>query len=109
MRSVHDAEGNYVEARWSQELFGWSEDDLRGTNAYAYFHPDDVDAIASSHDGVLALGQELQVWYRIKCKDGAWKWVESRSHLEGDQIVVITEAWHGTKSASARVVTLESS
>lgn len=104
MRSVHDGAGNYVAAADSEALFGWSEAELLGNNAYAYFHPDDVDAIATSHDGVLQLGETLQVWYRIKCKDGSWKWVESRSNLADEGIVAHTTPWDGNHVAGARIL-----
>jgi PAS domain S-box-containing protein len=93
--SVHASNGDYLFASPSSVLlFGWSPEQLCGTNAYAYFHPDDLARITSSHasHGDDADDGDARVRYRIRCADGGWRWVESTSHA------------HSTTEAVQRIV-----
>lgn len=78
--SVHASNGDYLFASPSAErLFGWRPEQLRGTNAYSYFHPDDLARIASSH-AAHSEAADPRVRYRLRCADGGWRWVETTSH-----------------------------
>lgn len=95
--SVHASNGDYLFASPSCEpLFGWSPDDLSGTNAYEHFHPEDLARIAQSHashgEPAADDAHGARVRYRLRCKDGTWRWVETTSHahstVEGVQRIV---------------------
>ncbi len=95
--SVHAANGDYLFASPSSErLFGWRPDQLVGTNAYAYFHADDLAAITASHAAHdPSTAGSPRVRYRLRCLDGSWRWVETVSHAHSlpdgiQQIVAIT-------------------
>jgi len=97
MISIHAANGDYLFVSPSaRRLFGWEPDRLVGTNAYQYFHPDDLAAIAASHASQTEDDPDFhRIRYRLKRPDGGWLWVETRSeaHRTDDgieQIVCIT-------------------
>ena len=99
--SVHAPNGDYLFASLnSDRLFGWPSTALVGRNAYELFHPDDVKRIASDH-ARHADGDDTHgiVQYRLRCADGHYVWVETRSephHVAGalHSIVCITRDIH---------------
>lgn len=79
--SVHASNGDYLFASPSSTLLlGWTPEQLRGTNAYTYFHPDDLARIAGSHASHGGDANNDRVRYRIRCADERWRWVETTSH-----------------------------
>lgn len=77
MTSMHDAEGNYTWASsTSLDLFGYKPRELVGRNAWAFIHPDDYADTRASQWAVQA-GHSTKVTYRIRCKDGSYRKVES--------------------------------
>lgn len=77
MQALYDADGTYLEvSAASERLFGWRPDELVGTSSYDYFHPDDLAAIRAAHDQVLDDPAPATVTYRLRCKDGSYRWVE---------------------------------
>lgn len=87
--SVHASNGDYLFASPSCEhLFGWTPEQLRGTNAYTYFHPEDLARITSNHASHTGESGAPRVRYRLRCGDGSWRWVETTSHAQaaGDAV-----------------------
>jgi PAS domain S-box-containing protein len=89
-----------ISSRNALRLFGWASSALVGRNAYELFHPDDVERITADHarhtDGRDTPGI---VQYRLRCADGHYAWVETRSephHVGGvlHRIVCITRDIH---------------
>ena len=79
--SVHASNGDYLFASPSStRLLGWTPEQLCGTNAYTYFHPDDLAGIANSHASHGGGTGNDRVRYRIRCADECWRWVETTSH-----------------------------
>lgn len=77
MQAMYDADGTYVAvSAASARLFGWEPGELVGTSSYDYFHPDDLEAIRAAHDQVLDDDAPATVSYRLRCKDGTYRWVE---------------------------------
>lgn len=77
MLALYSATGDYLEVSGSvQELFGWEPAELVGTSSYDYFHPDDIAAIQATHDAVMDGPDPGTVTYRLRCKDGSYRWVE---------------------------------
>lgn len=97
--SVHDMNGDYI---WVSpncvEFFGHSRENLLGTNAYLYFHKDDLARVAADHESTIK-DQSSRVTYRILNADGTYRWVETRSytqdaHSANARIVAITRDVH---------------
>ncbi len=87
--SVHDEEGAYIfVSPASQALLGWDPAELYGVSPYSLFHPDDVERIAAHHKASLANPTAPDIPYRLRCKDGAYKHVEtsSRTHTLPDGV-----------------------
>ena len=77
--SVHEGNGDYAFASPSAEvLFGWKPAALTGRSAYQFLHPDDIDRIASNH-ATQRGGDPAPIEYRVRCADGSYRWVETRS------------------------------
>lgn len=97
MFSVHDSFGVYLYASPSTTaLIGWHPDELVGETAYEYFHPDDVAAIMQSHEASVFAEAETVVQFRIRCKEGGYKWVETTSRtVEEDGVKTIYTVTRG--------------
>ncbi len=80
--SVHASDGEYLYASANaEELFGWRPEQLVGRGAREYFHPDDLVRI-EREEGSRPFGGTGRIQYRLRCGDGAWRWVETRCRAE---------------------------
>ncbi|MBO6586867.1 MAG: PAS domain S-box protein [Gracilimonas sp.] len=80
MISRHAPDGTYLYVSPASEtLMGYAPEELLGTNAYDYFHPDDLEKIADSHRDITTSEDISTVVYRIRQKKGGWNWVETTS------------------------------
>jgi PAS domain S-box-containing protein len=78
-------------------LLGYRPEELLGTSAYGYVHPDDTDAIRRADaDGGAFLSAGTTI-YRIRKKDGVYVWFESsarpvRHPLTGElqEVIVVS-------------------
>ena len=95
--SVHAMDGEYAFASPNCErFFGWTSAELLGRSAYEFFHPDDLERIAADHAMHGQDGADPCVTYRLRCRSGDYRWVEtrSRSTADGRYIVCITRDVH---------------
>ncbi|NNL13962.1 MAG: response regulator [Acidimicrobiia bacterium] len=77
----HTPDGTYQYASpAARALLGYEPEELVGTNAYDYFHPDDLASIQASHDANLSVPDVQTVQYRIRRKGGEYLWFETTSH-----------------------------
>jgi PAS domain S-box-containing protein len=77
MLALYDLDGIYLEVSpAATTLFGWAPEELVGTSSYDYFHPDDLALVSETHAEVLATDQVGPIEYRLRCKDGSYRWVE---------------------------------
>lgn len=77
MLALYDVDGVYLEvSRAARTLFGWEPSELVGTSSYDYFHAEDLALISSTHAEVLQTEQVGAIEYRLRCKDGTYRWVE---------------------------------
>jgi PAS domain S-box-containing protein len=97
MISRHSLDGTYLYVTPSSEqVLGFTPEELVGQNAFDNFHPDDLERVEEAHK-VLHTNPEdnktITVSYRKKTKSGEYKWVEtvSRATLnpENDTVVEI--------------------
>lgn len=76
------------------ELTGYSADDFL-ENRISFvdlYHPDDRDMLIAEANRCLAAGQPFQLEYRLKHRDGTWRWVEERGqavHAADGQILFL--------------------
>ncbi|MFZ2404435.1 MAG: EAL domain-containing protein, partial [Methylobacter sp.] len=69
--------------RW-KEMLGYAEHEFpnTGTVWVDHIHPDDKEPALSALQGYFAGNQSFFVIeYRIRCKDGTWKWILARGKL----------------------------
>ena len=69
----------YVNAA-AKRILGFDRDDLIGTNAFEYVHPDDRLAVRRTFEGAIRAAEftEVTTDYRHRTRDGSWVWLESR-------------------------------
>jgi PAS domain S-box-containing protein len=61
-----------------ERLFGYTENELVGTNAFRLIHPDDLQRVFDSLNRVINNPEvPLITSYRVKHKDGGWRILES--------------------------------
>lgn len=76
--TVHDAAGVYLYCNPAVTAqLGYSPEELIGSDpARHLLHPDDSAATAALW-AAAAAGEDLSVQYRVRHKDGSWRWMES--------------------------------
>lgn len=77
----HTPEGNYTYISPSVEMIlGYRSEELLGKNPYDLFHPDDQERIRNeSHTQALRGEIGKNITYRILCKDGSYRWLETKT------------------------------
>ncbi len=73
-----DAEGRLVYASpMCKEVLGYDPEEVVGTTPFALLHPDDIErAVASYLSGVEAEASRTMAPYRVRHRDGSWRWLE---------------------------------
>ncbi|MFP4154754.1 MAG: PAS domain S-box protein [Halothiobacillaceae bacterium] len=80
MICLHDLEGRYTYVSPSvTALLGYAPGDLLGTDPFALFHPQDAERIRHESQSAVLAGQSSEITYRIRHRDGSWRWLESRA------------------------------
>ncbi|PZE22227.1 PAS domain-containing sensor histidine kinase [Paenibacillus xerothermodurans] len=111
--SVHSADqtATYLYASPScASLLGYQPEELVGTSAYDYFHPDDVDLVNEYLTANLASAGVYTVAYRIRQKNGGYIWFESTGRYTYDadtgaikEIVAISRDINDRKTAEQKL------
>lgn len=84
MISAHAPDGTYRYASAAaKDLLGYEPDELVGTWAYDYFHPDDVPKVGVAHRSALS-GAPFTVIYRLRHKSEEYVWVETTNRILTD-------------------------
>ncbi|MNH85624.1 Autoinducer 2 sensor kinase/phosphatase LuxQ [compost metagenome] len=65
-------------------LLGYEPEELVGTSAFDYFHPDDIKVVQDYLSVQLQFHSEYTVTYRIRRKDGEYIWFESTGRYTFD-------------------------
>jgi PAS domain S-box-containing protein len=80
--SVHASDGHWLYASANvREMFGWEPRQLLGRSATEVLHPEDLGRLQLGH-GLRRGDREGRVRHRLRCADGTWRWVETRSRAE---------------------------
>jgi diguanylate cyclase (GGDEF)-like protein/PAS domain S-box-containing protein len=89
-----DREGRLVWASASMtRILGWQREDLVGRQTLDLIHPDDLDDARTAR-ARLASEHSAQGEFRMRCADGTYRWVETRSDTvdgTGGRIVAIRD------------------
>ncbi len=81
MISALAPEGTYLYASAAaKDLLGYEPDELIGTSAYDYLHPDDLAKIELSHRSALQ-GAPYTIALRLRRKDNEYVWVETTTRV----------------------------
>ncbi len=59
--------------RWT----GWTAVELKGRNGFELIHPDDLAQVQVAIASVVGPAGQATTTYRMRAKDGTWRWVES--------------------------------
>lgn len=70
--------------RW-KEMLGYTEDEFpdTGTASLEHIHPDDLGRVQTAIQECFAGNSFYVAEFRMRCKDGLWKWVLARGKLIG--------------------------
>src|SRR5205823_6057459 len=73
-----DLQGIVVYASSSTtRILGFETEELLGRTLFEFIHPDDLERVVSVFAGILQEpGGILTVEYRLRHKDGSWRWME---------------------------------
>jgi len=59
-----------------EKYFGWKPEEMIGTISFEKVHPEDIERMQKEFAKVLEKETFSKVEFRLKCKDGNYKWVE---------------------------------
>jgi PAS domain S-box-containing protein len=77
---------SYVSPNWS-DILGHDVQEVEGQLFIPFVHPDDVPACMDFFQAVITTGQKHSgVEYRIKHKDGSWRWHTSSGSVSRDAL-----------------------
>lgn len=80
--SIHSASGVFAFASpASMRMIGYRPDELIGANVYNFLHEDDLEDVVKNHAIDMDLEEGPPITYRIKCKNGTFRWVETTSRV----------------------------
>jgi len=84
MISAHAPDGTYRYASAAaRDLLGYEPEELVGTSAYDYFHPDDLPKVGIARRGALG-GAAFRVVYRLRRKGSEYVWAETTNRIVSD-------------------------
>ncbi|WP_394648804.1 PAS domain-containing protein [uncultured Sphingomonas sp.] len=92
--TLPDGYHDYYNARW-YDYTGMPEGSTDGEAWNGMFHPDDQDRAWATWRHSLATGDPYQIEYRLRHRDGTYRWVLGRALPIRDQNGAITR-WFGT-------------
>ncbi|HEX8234365.1 MAG TPA: PAS domain S-box protein [Abditibacteriaceae bacterium] len=72
-----DESGTILSCNPATLRFGYTPEEVVGTNAFDYVHPDDVTKLRAEFYEALQGGQATIGVFRCRCANGEWRWVES--------------------------------
>jgi PAS domain S-box-containing protein len=86
MISRHDAQGYYLYVSPAcLTLLGYAPEELVGRHAFEFVHPDDIQRVEQSRQGVIAQAVVSTTTFRSRRKTGEYVWLETISHTILDQ------------------------
>lgn len=74
----------FVSPAWTEKL-GHDVSEIKGQHFARFIHPDDLAVCLEGIDAALATGKPQQGTYRIRHKDGSWRWHHTSGSLAKDK------------------------
>ncbi|XP_062566627.1 circadian locomoter output cycles protein kaput-like [Saccostrea cucullata] len=62
-------------------IIGYLPFEVLGTSGYDYYHPDDLEQIAKSHEQLMQTGEGSSAHYRFLTKGQQWIWIKTRYYI----------------------------
>ncbi|XP_054717765.1 circadian locomoter output cycles protein kaput-like [Uloborus diversus] len=66
-------------------IIGYLPFEVLGTSGYDYYHVDDLDNIAASHELLMQTGEGTSCFYRFLTKGQQWIWLQTRYYISYHQ------------------------
>jgi PAS domain S-box-containing protein len=85
----------------NEYLFGYKPEEMVGTNAFDYFHPEDLPFVLAKSMGNLASGEPGRMEFRFRCADGAYLWIESTGNFIRNKNGIIESIILNSRSIAA--------
>lgn len=95
-----DATFTYVSPSITK-LMGYGPDEMVGTNAFDYFHPDDIERVRGKHEALSPESPEFEDVHRYRRKDGSYIVFEAVGRLVVPEADAKRE--NGTEEAQAYI------
>lgn len=86
-----------------ERMLGWTAAEVLEAGFRAYYHPDDVSAVAEVYESIRAGAEQGSVRYRGRAKDGRYVWLESHLSLVRDEDGAPSELVAVTRDIDERV------
>ncbi len=104
--SIHDPDWNFTYASPSvKNILGYEPDEIIGLGGFDLVHPDDMMRTLDELLEPLVLEhKETQLRYRLKAKDGGYKWVETYSKAVLDAKNETSSIISSTRDVTAQVI-----
>lgn len=90
-----DGYHDYYNRRW-YDFVGKSFSETKGQNWSAQFHPDDQDRARKRYQHSLETGEPYEIEYRLRAKDGSYKWFLGQAMPLRDEKTGQIIRWFGT-------------
>lgn len=89
--SLHDIDGRYLYCSPAVAQLGYDPDELTGTDPYSLIHADDSPVRNVFRELAAGAGRSATYEYRVRHRDGSWRWVESvgESRLDDPAIAAV--------------------
>jgi PAS domain S-box-containing protein len=102
MVNMLDTNGVFSFATPSHErILGYKPEEMIGTNAFEYLHPEDRERVVCSFINSLTTGIAHEI-FRFRHKDGHYVWLEASSNLTYDREGLYTGVVVGSKDITKR-------
>jgi len=106
MIARHDKYGAFTYASPScRTLLGYKPEELAGRSAFEFIHPDDIKMIEDSLQKISKESYTSTTTFRIRSKDGNYKWFETKSKaIFDDEINEVVEIHASSRDVTGRVL-----
>jgi PAS domain S-box-containing protein len=99
---IHDKDFRFTYLSPSvKQLLGYEAYDLLGREIYEYIHPEDAPGIRKSLNELNGKTNKL-IHYRIRKKDGSWRWFETLLEPQTDEVKRIVQYQSSSRDISER-------
>lgn len=106
MIARHDKNGDFIYVSpSSRTLLGFKPEELVGHTAFEFVHPDDIKMVEESLQKISKESSISTTTFRIKCKDGNYRWFETKSKAIFDDVTnEVAEIHASSRDVTERVL-----